>query len=185
MKTLSILFVLVIFSHKVNSQNNYYFGYQDGFKYACQCYDIPPKNVAYVQGSYEKGYLDGKIDGLLYIQKSSKSEPQVIYQKPHDYNQPLYEPNYEIIQRALLEKQRVIDERRKIIENKYNQTIDIVVSIAQRRQSGKLTESEKSRVKEYTDILNKYVSNDVSDNYIFYQIMDWMQKQKEYFLTWK
>lgn len=62
-----LLFVTGIF--KTNAQYDYYLGYQNGFKYGCQCNDLPPKNVALVSGTKEEGYKDGKLDGVIYAQK--------------------------------------------------------------------------------------------------------------------
>src|SRR5690554_3509205 len=87
------------------TQSNYYFGYQEGFKYGCRCIDIPPKNVAFYNGSYDEGYLDGKVDGLIYFNANSNKPSQQnsgIYSKPHDYsNRKLYSSDFELMERVL------------------------------------------------------------------------------------
>jgi hypothetical protein len=114
MRLILTLFSLVVVL-SIFSQNNYYFGYKEGFKYGCQCIDIPPKNAALTSGSYDKGYLDGKVDGLLYIRNNNvNNSSQPNNKEPYEYNQDLQTPDFELIERILREKQRRYNEQQRI-----------------------------------------------------------------------
>jgi hypothetical protein len=136
---LNLLFYALICSLSALTQSNYYFGYGEGFKYGCQCIDIPPKNVAYNKGSYSLGYLDGKVDGLIYSQnkKPSNQEKTTTYNKPHDYKRQLYTPNYALIEQTLKEKQ-----------SKYNSNKDRVLnSIQSIKKTIQLIRDDKTNFK--------------------------------------
>lgn len=113
---ISTLFFLTS-SFSSNSQSNYYFGYQEGFKYGCQCLNFPPKNVAMYSGSYDQGYLDGKVDGLIFSKNSQKNSNQNTYSKPHDYNQPVYSPDIDFIASVLSQKQSRYNSNREKVDS--------------------------------------------------------------------
>lgn len=131
-----LIFFTIIIAFSGHTQNNYYFGYQAGFKYGCQCMDIPLKNVALYNGTYDQGYLDGKVDGLIYSKNKSTntSNQQYNYNKPHDYNQPLYSPNYELMERALNARQTAYNTNRERIDN-YVQSLKETIQLIRDNKS--------------------------------------------------
>lgn len=183
----SILFFIIL-AHTVTAQNNYFFGYQDGFKYGCQCYDIPPKNVALVSGTFSDGYRDGKLDGVIYVQRKSSNSNN---QKSQDYNrnktkvynnEPAYSPDYEFMERALRQKQAMLDQRRASMQNAYDNIFDII-DVAEKRNKG-LTSYQLEYIKSIDESINKFSSYNfnVESNYI--NVMNWFQKVKITVLKW-
>lgn len=126
--TISALFI----GYTVFSQNNYYFGYQAGFKYGCQCMDLSPKNVAFYNGTYDQGYLDGKVDGLIFSKNktnNSTNQQQENYNKPHNYNQPVYTPDFALIERALSARQSSYNSNKQRVDsyvNSLKETIQLI-----------------------------------------------------------
>lgn len=182
-----LLFIFsVIFTFHSKAQSNYYFGYQDGFKYACQCTDIPPKNVVMITGTYNEGYRDGKIDGLIYAQRKNSSPGN--YQnsrksKPYDYNNsPMYTPNYELMERVLQQKQNLVNQRRIEIQQYHNNIIDIMYA-AKARNNG-FTQSQIDYLNWFNKESQKLASYDLTVNENYINIMNWLSSVKREALKW-
>lgn len=113
----------LIIGYTVYSQNNYHFGYQTGFKYGCQCMDLSPKNFVIYNGTYDQGYLDGKVDGLIFSKNktnNSTNQQQKNYNKPHKYNQPVYTPDFALIERALSTRQSSYNSNKQRVDSYVN-----------------------------------------------------------------
>jgi hypothetical protein len=122
----------IIIGYTVFSQNNYYFGYNAGFKYGCQCMDLSPKNVALYSGTYDQGYLDGKVDGLIFSNNknnNSTNKKQKNYNKPNNYNLPVYTPDFDLIERALSLRQSTYNSNKQRVDsyvNSLKETIQLI-----------------------------------------------------------
>lgn len=140
-----ILFFLLIFNgiNELNAQNNflaYQNGYNEGYKYGCQCYDLPTRDLALSNGTYNEGYKDGKLDGVIYAQKKINNKSYNT-SKPHDYNNvPLYKPDYEMLERTLVQKQNLLNHRRAQIKLAIKDICDIIGAANERNKT--LTENQ-------------------------------------------
>lgn len=113
----------LLFAKILMAQNNYFFGYQAGFKYSCQCMDLPPKNVAFYKGTYDQGYIDGKIDGLIFSKNksiNSTNKQNEINRTPHNYSQTLYTPDFLLIERTLNARQTSYNSNKQRVDNYVN-----------------------------------------------------------------
>lgn len=172
----------------IHAQSNYYLGYQNGFKYGCQCYDTPTKNVAYVSGSYDDGYRDGKLDGVIYTQKKSSNSNNQNNQnydryKPHDYNNaPVYTPNYELTEKALQQKQTLLNQRMANIKGAFDNLNEIMLAVKTRNNGFTAAQLEYGKwLIEQVNLVYTYDFT-VESNYI--NVMNWIQKVKETVLKW-
>lgn len=134
MKIIILLFFLFI-SILINSQNNYYLGYQSGFKYGCQCNDLPIKNVALIKGTYDQGYLDGKVDGLIFVRNKSNTNKQINQSHQNNYNLKLYTPDFDMIERALVTKQTNYNLNREKVENYINSIKNTIQNIRNQKKN--------------------------------------------------
>lgn len=96
----------------------------------------------------------------------------------------LYEPNLELIQQALSQKQRILDSRRLVLKGKADEIRSIVEYVRLHRSSEKLTELESAYYSKYINNFNKYANYDLTDDYVYFQILDWVKDQKNYFMSW-
>lgn len=165
----------------LHGQNDYYFGYQEGFKYGCSCNDLPPKNVAYVQGNWDSGYLDGKIDGLKYVSSSTKQSTQSP-QKTTTQQPPLYTPDYELIEKVLAEKQRVYNERVVDIQNRMNLIFQLVTQI--RAKKGSLTQPQSNYISSYNTQVSLFSGWDFSVYQNYSNVVEYLNKIQAEIITW-
>jgi|GEM_PF-6298440 len=180
-----ILIVLgfTLFSTILTAQSNYYFGYQDGFKYGCQCNDLPSKNVAYLQGTYNEGYTAGKIDGVIYFNQKSQNSQQTYTSKPHDYNnQPVYNPDYEAIEKALSEKQQLVNERRKDVVNRVDNILNIAAKVKEKK--GSFTEDQLKFLKKFNDNLGIIEKYDYSIYQNYLNAVNWLKQIENEIFSW-
>mgnify|MGYP007032575260 CR=1 FL=1 len=124
----SVLFALLLFSLYSFSQTDYYRGYHNGFRFGCQCYDRPQKNVSVYSGSYDKGYNDGKLDGVIHAQrKMNNSNSQ---NSGYKYNSSdLYVPDFEMIYQVLNSKQSTHLSNQQRIDELDKQSSDVITSM--------------------------------------------------------
>lgn len=182
--TYILLMLMLAFHFQSKSQSNYYFGYQEGFKYGCQCYDLPTRNVAFSNGSYEQGYRDGKLDGVVHAQRKSNTNTQTYSRnRPYNYdNSPLYKPNYELIERSLIQKQTLLNQRREAVQAAYINILDIMLA-AKKRNNG-FTQSQFEYANWFKNEVEKLSGYDftISENYN--NVMNWFNRVKSNVLTW-
>lgn len=98
---LNLLFAIV---GPLHSQSGYFMGYNNGFRFGCQCTDIPPKNVSTYTGPYDKGYADGKLDGSIYAQHKMNNRNQQNSGYRYSAND-LYVPDFDLVYQALSYRQ--------------------------------------------------------------------------------
>jgi hypothetical protein len=182
-----ILFFLLIFNgiNELNAQNNslvYRRGYNDGYKYGCQCYDLPTTNLAFSNGTYNEGYKDGKLDGVIYAQKKINNKSYNT-SKPHDYNNiPLYKPDYEMLERTLVQKQNLLNQRRQQVKFAHENIIEIITAANERNNS--LTDSQLEYMKWYLVQIDKISKYDFSIPENYNNVMNWLQTVKINVLKW-
>lgn len=163
----------------VFSQSNYNLGYSKGFRYACNCEYLPPKAFLLNQGTYESGFNDGKLDGLIYLQKQ-----QTIQQTKNQSSKPttVYRPNYDILEKTLQQKQQLLNQRRLMIQSEYQNVSDIIIAANSRNKL--LTSSQVEYIKWFmaqADVLTKY---DLSIDANYYNVYNWFQDVKQNVLKW-
>lgn len=55
------------------------------------------------------------------------------YSKPHNYDQPLYTPDFKLVERALSEKQNIYNERKKSLQMKIEGVSKLVTRVSQKK----------------------------------------------------
>lgn len=176
----NLICILVLFlSQACFSQQlyDYYRGYKKGFSKGCGCSNKPPNasDLYYHSGTYNDGYNAGYTDGRIFLNQNTRTQK----------DDGIYEPDLDLVERALAEKQRLLNERRQIIQRKYDEIVDILINIASKRTSKSLTNKEDEIFEKFVNTLDKYTGYDLTNNRTFYQIVDWMDDYKSYFLSWK
>lgn len=178
MKNLIFILVLLL-SHTCFSQQlyDYYRGYKKGFSKGCGCSNKPPNasDLYYHSGTYNDGYEAGYTDGRIFLNQHKKTQE----------DDDLYEPDIKLMERALSEKQKILNRRRQIIQNKYDEITDILINISSKRTSKSLTVKEKKIFRKFVDTLNKYANYDLTNNSTFNKIINWVNDYKQYFLSWE
>lgn len=163
------------------AQTDYYRGYSNGFRYGCQCYDYPTKNVLYHSGTYDKGYDDGKLDGVLHSQR--KMNNVNTQNSGYRYNtNDLYVPDFDLVYQALnarqnahLSNQSRIDALAQQRDDVFNSLIKLTCAEAAKR-TGRFTIASREHYRklwkieywtlDYSNTNNyAYVAN-IFENYI-------------------
>lgn len=184
---MKLLFALLVVIPLISySQSGYSLGYSDGFRYGCNCNDLPTKNVAYSQGTYDQGYVDGKLDGVVYLnRKSNATTNQQNYNpnQPHDYNNvPLYKRDTELIERVQADKQQKADERRYSIALKFKSIMDLIDKVNSKNNG--LTVAQQKYVSSFASNMQLAASYDYSIYQNYLSAMDWLNKIEIEVLKW-
>ncbi len=185
MKNIITIIIMLLLSNNAESQQlyDYYNGYVKGYQKGCNCRnEIPNKStIMNKSGYFSEGYDAGFVDGRIFYNKNNKNDRN---NNVSGYPN-LYQPDYNVIYSDMSRKQALIDERRKIIQQKYNDLEDLAVSMIERRANPKPTESDLKYWNEIKTLTNTYGNYDLTNNQIFNQILDFFNEQRKYILTWK
>jgi hypothetical protein len=176
------LFILFFTSSIAFGQFNYYLGYRDGYKYGCQCLNIPTKNVAYVTGSYDQGYVDGKLDGIIFIRNTQNTGNTNTYNiKPHNYDQPVYSPDFNTVYQSMAQKQQLLNERRIIIQEEFDKAMITLMNRVNQRATKSLTDLELKETNQFKNQAVEYSKGDLSNDTYFYNLLKWIRDWNSYF----
>lgn len=175
MKKIPLLALFVFFTYLANSQQlyDYYYGYVEGFRKGCGCSNQVQKSNELLNnpGTRSDGYNAGYVDGRIFLQNNT--------QQSND--QPLYNPNTQLMYEVLAAKQQLLNERRQYLQSELDHIGSIINTVQADRV---LTDAEKKYYNDFLNLLNKYAQYDLTVNSTYNQIVTWMQQQKAYFLTW-
>lgn len=176
MKLLSTILLIVGFNFSTYSQSSYqyFYGYEAGFHKACGCTKQIEKtnSLLYHSGTYNDGYSAGFTDGRIYLNQNNNQT-----------NEPdLYSPDYEMIERALQQKQNSLNQRRQLVKSAHENITDILVAAKARNKT--LTESQLAYVKWYLEQIDKISSYDFSVDENYNNVMNWFQSVKTEVLKW-
>lgn len=176
-----ILFNLLCFS--ALSQDNYSFGYKDGFTKGCNCYDNPPNTASILKkGGYDLGYSDGQIEGRFY--KIEKGNSQTETRKNPYENIPMYKPTSSpYLQQGMALKQQLLNSRRSEIQLMYNYFWEIV-ELKTKRYEGNIPKSTLNYIQEVDKLLQLYSTYDLSNDSTWRQIVDFYNLHKNNILNW-
>ncbi len=180
MKYLILLTLIFCFGH-ANSQDNYSFGYKDGFTKGCNCYDNPPTNDYILRsGGYDRGFYDGQIDGKFYKLERTKTETR---RNPYE-NLPMYKPTSSpYLQQGMALKQQLLNSRRSEMQSMYNNFWEIV-SLKTKHYGDNIPESTLKYIIQVDNLLKTYSSYDLSNDNLWMQIKDFYNKHKNTILNW-
>ena len=172
---LSVITVFIFSSFYSQEAFEYYNGYLQGFRKACNCSNTPPNanNISSKLGYWQDGYNAGYTDGRIFLYNNQQN----INSKNNSdsYSNTVYDtPDYNLMYNALAQKQALLDKRRNTIQLEYDKISDITYNAAQNRSSKSLTQVEKDYFIQKKRLLDQYVNYDLTINITFNQIMNWL-----------
>lgn len=180
MKKFLLLFIVSCTVTVGYAQNDYYFGYQEGFKYGCSCQDMPSKNVALVRGTWEQGYLDGKIDGVKYYQTKPQTTTQQRTYKRTEHPDP-YESNTQLLIQTLSQKQNLLDSRRLDLQNRAKTIENLLIQLTSKKT---LTQSQKNYIMAYADEMVRVSNWDFTNNQNYNNVVNYMNRVQQEIISW-
>lgn len=135
---------MLLFSSMTIAQGSYYSGYQKGFKSECKCLNVPSNNQALTLGSYNEGYIDGKIDGRIYLNKNESSTQY--NREPYSYDKYEYfDQDYSFLEKQLQNQQSNL--RSNVMRIKHNtDLIDKTISTLRENRSVHAIEERISKI---------------------------------------
>lgn len=152
---------------------DYYNGYIQGYKNGCECSSTPPnvRSLYYKNGTINEGYNAGFIDGRIFLngKKSNSNETQ------------LYSPDLNLSYQVLANKQTLLNERRKVIQKEYEESIMILYENIRKRQPPQMTEEEKQAYNKFNDLAQQYSKQDLANDSNYYALLKWFSDWKKYF----
>ena len=179
-KLISICCFLINLNGFSQSMYSWFNGYEAGYHKACDCNKRIEKTnkLLYHTGTYSEGYDAGYTDGRIYLNSSNQNNSN-----RYD-NQPIYKPDYDLLQQNLNQKQSTLSHRRQLVQNEYFAIQDIYIVIINRRGVKEATESEKEYFIKLKEITNKYGNYDLTNDATFNRVMNWLRAEKNKVSAW-
>jgi hypothetical protein len=155
----------------------YYQGYESGFHKACGCSNQIPNasQKMNINGTWDDGYNAGYTDGRIFLNQNSSNIPST---------PELYKPDFNQIYNVMAQKQMLLDQRRALIQQKYDEVREVAFLKKQLRSPQVFTQAEQEYLVSFETTANKYGNYDLSNTSIFNQVMNWLQENKTYVLSW-
>lgn len=124
-----------------------------------------------------------KIVIIVSLLLSGYCSGQNAYSTPHNYdNQPLYSPDFGLIERALNNRQSKYNDRLSVINTKVGSITQLITRI--RNRNGGFTESQIGFLQNYVENLNKCYYYDFSVDANHYNVYYWLIRVENRLFDW-
>jgi len=179
----SLIIIFVLLSGSLYSQSNYYLGYEEGYRNGCSCNAYPPNsNHVYKNGSYDQGFLDGKLEGRLRKLEGT-SQPQ---QRPAlTYPNNSYRSTQaDLLYQSLAYKQQLYDKR--VV--KLQELVDdfwYVYALKTKKYGNNVPKELSDYANEVIDVLAKQTNVDLSNESIWSGIYNYYLKHRNNVAAWQ